>query len=347
MKSRIRIVFASAAAVLAMVFAQTGKAQRSEHEVNAIAPSTCNRDCLIRIADEYMAAMMRHDPSGLPWARAVIFTENNVQLQVGDGLWNTLTAVSASSTLKFADPVTGQAAYFTIIKEGDEAEVYNMRLKVEDGQISEIESIIDRKTTAPGASNPPEEMQQDPILLQDVAPDERAPRERMVAFADGYFSTLERNDGTLFAPFDPMCARIEHGASTDPSRKVGPNPVYPDGKLDYNQYLIEAKNHALSCSDALKSGFFRADNAIRDRRFVMVDERKGLVLGIVFIDHAGDVHDYTLSDGTTTLHSDVKHPYTTNMFEVFKIVHGKIRFAEAALAHVPYKMPSIWPTSPR
>jgi hypothetical protein len=341
---RPRDLLALAAALNATAGAPQVLAQTAPHgrEPGAIVAGDCSRDCLIGLADRYMAALLRHDPSGVPWARAVVFTENNVQLQVGDGLWNTLTSISASSTLRFADPATGQAGYFTIIKEGEEPEVYNMRTKVEGGRITEVESIIDRKTAAPGASDPPEQMQQDPVLLQDVPVHERAPRERMTAFADGYFNSLERNDGTLFAPFDPMCARIEHGRGTDPSRKVGPAPVYPDGKLDYRQYLEEGKRHALSCSDSLMSGFFRPDTAIRDRRFVMVDEQKGLVLGIAFIDHAADVHDYLLSDGTTLLHSDVKHPYTTNMFELFKISHGRIRFAEAALAHVPYRMPSVW-----
>jgi len=39
------------------------------------------------LVDRYLAAMVTHDPSGLPLAKGVRYTENTAEIQVGDGLW--------------------------------------------------------------------------------------------------------------------------------------------------------------------------------------------------------------------------------------------------------------------
>jgi len=36
----------------------------------------------------------------------------------------------------------------------------------------------------------------------------------MISIADGYFSTLQLNDGTLFTEFTDDCNRIENGLQT-------------------------------------------------------------------------------------------------------------------------------------
>ena len=53
-----------------------------------------------------------------------------------------------------------------------------------------------------------------PVLNEIVPPDLRRPRARMIALVDGYFSTLQLNDGVLFTQFDDNCNRIENGLLT-------------------------------------------------------------------------------------------------------------------------------------
>ncbi len=36
----------------------------------------CDRQCLEKMMKDYVAAMVKHDPSGLPFAKNVKFTEN-------------------------------------------------------------------------------------------------------------------------------------------------------------------------------------------------------------------------------------------------------------------------------
>src|SRR5262245_44453281 len=50
---------------------------------------SCDRSCLNRIADAYIAALVAHDPSKAPLAPGVKFTEQAQVLAVGEGLWKT------------------------------------------------------------------------------------------------------------------------------------------------------------------------------------------------------------------------------------------------------------------
>ena len=55
------------------------------------AVADCDRGCLTGIADSYLKALVTHDPKQVAWADTVKFTENNVPLAIGDGIWGTIT----------------------------------------------------------------------------------------------------------------------------------------------------------------------------------------------------------------------------------------------------------------
>ena len=76
---------------------------------------------LYAVTDDYLGALAARDPSRLAWAARVVFSENNVQLLVGDGLWNTITAVRPGYDLKAADPATGEVSWFGVIEESGQA----------------------------------------------------------------------------------------------------------------------------------------------------------------------------------------------------------------------------------
>jgi len=58
----------------------------------------CDRACMTRLVDQYLAAMVKHDPSGLPLARGVRYTENTAEIQVGEGLWVGATEAPTTGT---------------------------------------------------------------------------------------------------------------------------------------------------------------------------------------------------------------------------------------------------------
>lgn len=294
---------------------------------HSFTANDCDRKCLYGFVDQYLVALVARDPSRLPWAPNAKFTENNVALSVGDGLWGTITGRGADD-LKAADPENGQVAYFGVIDERDTQAFFALRLKIEDRKITEVETIVDRKGYGPGPFGDPAALKPVPVLLEDVSPDQRRPRERMISLADGYFNTLQLNDGQVFTQFTDDCSRRENGVWTA-------NDPNPDPKSALSQY------GKISCEAGFKLGNYRWDDRLRGRRYPLVDEEKGLVLGAGFIDHSGHLETYTTTDGVTH-QSPMKSPHSFCLLEMFKIKDGKIRHAEAVFITVPYYMPSPW-----
>src|ERR1700722_20235316 len=62
------------------------------------ASKHCDRACMSALTDQYLAALVKHDPAGLPLSRGVRFTENTAEIRVGDGLW--VGASEAPTTFK-------------------------------------------------------------------------------------------------------------------------------------------------------------------------------------------------------------------------------------------------------
>jgi len=291
------------------------------------AMTDCDRKCLYGFVDQYLAALVGHDPARLPWAKDVQCTENNVVLEIGDGLWGTITGLGAED-FRAADPETGQVAYYGVIDERDMQSFLALRMKIRDHKIGEVETIVDRKGYGPGPFGDPSALKPVPVLLEDIAPEHQTPRERMIALADGYFNTLQLNDGAIFTQFADDCSRRENGIWTA-------NDPHPDPNSNYLTY------GKISCAAGFKLGNYRWDDRLRARRFPLVDEEKGLVLAGGFIDHAGTLRTYTTTDGVKH-DSPMKSPHSFCFLETFKIIDGKIRHAEAIFITVPYNMPSPW-----
>jgi hypothetical protein len=75
------------------------------------ASKHCGRACMVALPDQYLAALVKHDPSGLPLSRGVRFTENTAEIRVGDGLW--VGASEAPTTFKIyaIDPASNQIGF--------------------------------------------------------------------------------------------------------------------------------------------------------------------------------------------------------------------------------------------
>lgn len=291
----------------------------------AVAPpaaTQCDRSCLYAILDRYLAALQAHDPTQVPWASTVKYTENNVALQVGDGLWATALGFGTFQ-LRLADPRTGGIGYDGILREADAAAPFALRLKVVAGRVTEAEAIIARPSEA-GVPFVNTVRKPIPVLGELVPPRERSSRERMIALADGYFGTLQQNDGHLHTVFDPDCNRNEDGFQTTN------HPGTPYGFI-----------MALGCADQFRLGFYHFDDRLRDRRYLVIDEERGLIMAGGFIDHSGRLTEYRLTDGRR-VKANIAHPNSLCLLETFKIQGDRIRQVEAVFTAVPYRMPSPW-----
>src|SRR4051794_20270629 len=86
---------------------------------HAQAQGACDRACLRTMLDQYLNAVVAHDPGKAPMILGFRQTENAINVRPGQGVWKTITALGRVQR-RFIDPVTGQAGYYGIVKEGDE-----------------------------------------------------------------------------------------------------------------------------------------------------------------------------------------------------------------------------------
>lgn len=292
----------------------------------AIIPPVCDRTCLNGFLDRYMQALAAKDPSRLPLTREARYTENGSVLRLGDGLWGTIDSLG-DYKLTFVDPATQEAgAFFTVRESGREA-IVGVRLQIQSAtKINQIEMLVARRTPGQGpfANAPPPVLTPKPVFYQDVPAAQRRDRAGMVAITDSYFEGLERATETL-TPFDPNCQRIENGMIT------AGNPDAP------------AAMQKMSCGAQFATHFSPFITHVRERRYPIMDVEKGLGFAIVFFDHAGVIKDVKMTDGST-LHvpPPFDAPYSFEIFELFKIVDGRIVRVEAVLDPVPYGMKSGW-----
>src|SRR5262252_4274232 len=115
---------------------------------------SCDRSCLENFVDRYLDAVIAHNPKLLPLARNVKFTENGVKLEIGDAHWKTVIGKD-KYRIFVADPEAGEVAFIGTVREearGPEGilTALALRLKIENRQISEIETLLIRSTVPNG-----------------------------------------------------------------------------------------------------------------------------------------------------------------------------------------------------
>ena len=298
----------------------------------------CDRACLQGFVDRYLDALVAHDPSRLPVAKSVKYTENTAQMPLGDGLW--VGASEGPTTFKIyaLDPVAHQAGLMGVMQEFGKPVVLVLRLKIEDGQITEIEHIVYRdvpKTSMPNLVTPR------PGLVESVPPAERVPRQEMVRIAVSYFDSIEQSNGNL-APFADDCERHENGMQTTSIKAPQPSPI-DSSDVAGNQAF--AKIGALGCRDGMNTHAFSYITRIRPRRPLIVDEELGLVFTFPMFNHRGKVRSIKIVGvpGVDTLAMPFA-PFNLEAGEIFKISRGQIHEIEAAGFTLPYNSKTGWET---
>jgi hypothetical protein len=287
----------------------------------AAASADCDRACLNGIMDQYLAAMVAHDPSKLPLAKNVKFTEDGVRLDLGDGLWATASSIG-NYKLYFDEPEAGEAGVYTVVQENGAGVFLYVRLKVVDRNIIEIETLVARKQTT-SILNTDNLTQVRPIFLETIPAADRPSRAEMVSMVGKYFDGIEQGNGDI-VPFDKDCVRIENGIQTCPG-----SPTSPLG--------------ALSCGAQLSTKIFTYIQSVSPRRFPIVDRERGLVLAAVRFNHPATQQTVDVAGrGKMTMGKYSQWPNSTQIAELFKIKEGKIKEITAVIVAQPYKMPTGW-----
>jgi hypothetical protein len=309
--------------------------------VSSVSPSfaqaRCDRACLIAISDTYISALVAKDPSKAPLAANVKYTENGQRLRPGDGFWNSV-AGKGTYTLHVADPTAGQIVTMITMREAANPQpqgvVLAARLKVVNGRITEVEHLI---AHSDGAAKGFEARGQPREAFNRLTPPaRRKSRAELVRVANMYFSGMQLNDGKGNYPFADDCHRIENGGDSTnakTSRDGGPRPD-PKTATGYSGMW--------TCREQFESGMLHFVSRIRDRRYVAVDEERGVVASYVFFDHdAGKSRSFTTPAGRTMTAGPMQ-PWTWEIMEVFKVEDGLLHEIEAVLERAPYGMSSGW-----
>jgi hypothetical protein len=327
---RVGLAIAAVGVAAASLLAATGAfAQRGPD---------CDRACLENWVDRYLDAVIDDDPSQLELASDVRFTEDGQQLEIGDGLWNTMKSKGAYRFF-VADVPAGQVAFIGTINEDhrnpalETPALLGLRLKIERGRIAEVEQMVVRNEDAANrvsALGTPHQ-----LYLQTIQRDKRMSRDALIETANKYFTGMQQNDGMGDYPFSEDCNRVENGnlATNQPTpfRQQRPDPATAVGY-----------SGQWSCLEQFESGLLHFVNRIRDRRFVAVDEERGLVYSIVFFDHSGgETRNFRTPDGRNVTAGPVQ-PWTWYIAEIFRVENDEIRQIEAILQRVPYGMNSGW-----
>ena len=168
----------------------------------------CTRVTLQTAVDSYIAAQQTGDPSKMSMASKVKYVENWVEIHKEEGLWNSPLAIAFHRSILDVDA----CRTFTeaIVTEGNQY-VLGTRLTVEDGRISEIESLYTK--------NGDWAFNAEGYLKYSAAEDwrilnadERVDRQTLIAAGDAYFDHF--SDRTVQIPWGIPCSRLEGGVYT-------------------------------------------------------------------------------------------------------------------------------------
>jgi hypothetical protein len=127
MRTAIRVVLLAAS--IGFVFALAGQdALKAEP---AMPASSCDRACLRGFMTQYLDAVIAHKPGNLPVSDKVRFTENTVDMKLGDGIWKTASKLTPYRQ-DIIDVRQGVAGTHAVIEEGKNTVLLLVRIKVLD-----------------------------------------------------------------------------------------------------------------------------------------------------------------------------------------------------------------------
>jgi hypothetical protein len=292
---------------------------------SAASAAKCDRACLDKTVDTYIAALVVHDSSQVAFAKDVKFVENTVPMKPGEGLWKTASEAPATFKIYVPDPVAQQVGFLCVMKEGGKPIQFGLRLKLKDGKITEAEHLIARdlrETSLKNLQTPR------PGLLATVPPAERMPREQMLKIGYSYYTALVTANGDA-APFADDCLRHENGMQTTGN----PPPKTPGmGTMG-----------AMGCRDQINTHTFDYITRIEPRRVEIADPETGLVFGLSQFRQPMEQKFVKIVGVPDVQKVDLNiKPFDLPAAHIFKIQGGKIHEVEAMGFMMPYNSQTGW-----
>lgn len=286
-------------------------------------PTQCGRACLEGLVKQVLQAMLAHDASSLPLARGVRYSENGQFIAIGDGLWGTAGKIAmpgaGAYAALFADQASGTAGYWGTTNENGTEGVLALRIKADGGKIGEIEAVdVREESRGPRGGTvtlmrPPLPVEfkaaslgpLDPVF-QQKARVAGIPQTLMAAYFDG----LQRHTGKD-VKFTPECIRRDNAVQ--------------------EKFSCAAQ---MNGDGTAANGLYNHTTAVRDRRILVADPERGVVLAVAMIDNPGT--------GSANLPAPQLVPSTYMVPQLIRIDGGYISRVEGMVKWMPFGYTSAW-----
>ncbi len=293
-----------------------------------------SREDLIKYMDQYLDALVNHDPSVLPLAADAKLVENAEVTPVGKGLWENNTGPCMTEyKIYVADPVLSQIGYMGLLEQKGKPAQVSIRLKIENDKITEIDHMVWTQISDP---LPAGLLKPRPALVEKIDPSEKVSREEMFRAANAYYDAIEQCDGTV-APFADECVRHEGGVTSANNQE----PVPEGAETTFGAMAAFGR---MKCSPQLSTGIMRYISDINQRRLVAIDEELGLVMIYTMFNHDGEPNPLPIKnmEGVTESKNDWGQ-FNVGAGHIYKIRNGKIYEIEAIAAMgMPYQASDGW-----
>ncbi|HEY7671855.1 MAG TPA: hypothetical protein VIC71_06540 [Gammaproteobacteria bacterium] len=268
--------------------------------------AACDRACLADAMTRYLESLVAHDPQSAPLAAGARFTEDTVELPIGEGLWKTASGLRPFRT-DFLDVREGTAAVHAVIEENGAPVLFAARLKVVNRQITEIETMVVRSQEE-GLLWAPDALAAPSAAMIALPPhDALMPREAMIELALRYPEGLRVGSfETADVPFAPVAYRLENGV-----RMAGPGCTFMPPSCE------NLRTQRLPTLAGITA------------KVVAVDEENGTVL-------------LRMDFGAGSLPGPASAGKVLVTFEAFKVYGGQVHAVEAIFEGMPANTPSGW-----
>jgi len=280
-------------AALAATASQTASAQSS----------ACDRECLRGTMTAFLYALVESDPASLPVADALRVTEDAVEKPLAQlGLFNSVTGLRGYRQ-DIIDERAGMSGAHVIVEESGAPVMLVVRLKLEDGEITEIETVATRNSAEGLIFNVDSLRAPSKVMNFAPRPEQLSSREDAIEAALHYPRGLDgaQTFAAVNAPFAPDAYRYENGQIM-----AGPDCTFAAGCQN-----IATQSLAI---------FERLGNVAT--RVIGVDER----MGIVWLRMAWGVQE----EGGDQL----------TVWEAFKVYDDQLHAVEAFMRILPVELRS-------
>ena len=271
--------------------------------------SGTGREALVSLARRYLAALVDGRPDDVPLAAGYRATENARPVAMGEGLWQTTRAIPGHPAI-LCDEARGEVVVVGAI-ETEGFHPLALRLRIQAGTIAEAEAIV--STSAHGFFADVDQLVNMDLIYEAPVPPERGTtRTGLRETADLYWVALGESDGSLVA--------VNYRADR-----------YANGKKTTNNLeILLSPDKAVHTIASIITGTRPARPKVREKRFPVQDEARGVTVSIAMVDFADDPRNPRPDTGCF---------YIMNLF---KVVDGEIRMIDAIHQILPRGTASGW-----